>query len=102
MQSFLVINGHTNGPVMWDTGASFNFMLSLEANLLGLSPNHSLIASVVVYNEDLLKVKEIVNCSVQFKSNDLVSMNFHIVSKLSHRMIVGQKGIELLLLQATK
>ncbi len=53
---------------------------------------------MVVSNEDLLKVEGVVpvECSVQFESDNPVSMNFHVVSKLPYRMIVGLEGIKAL------
>jgi hypothetical protein len=50
---------------MWDTGAGYNFMHVIEADLLSLLMSPSPIAYVVVGNEDLLFVRGQVSCEVQ-------------------------------------
>ena len=94
MHSFLIINNQANRPVMWDSGASFNFMHSLEANLLGIATTPSPIAYVVVGNEDLLQVEGQVTCVAAFESDPSTEMIFHVVSKLPYRMIIGLSGMK--------
>jgi hypothetical protein len=82
---------------MWDSGASFNFMHQIEANLLGLSSTPSPIAFVVVGNEDLLTVEGQVQCRVAFESDPPVTMDFHVVSRLPYRTIIGLAGMKTML-----
>jgi hypothetical protein len=81
---------------MWDTGAGYNFMHAIEADLLCLPMSPSPIAYVVVGNEDLLSVQGQVSCAVQFESNNPVDLNFHVVSKLPYRSIIGMEGMKII------
>jgi hypothetical protein len=68
----------------------------IEADLLSLPMSPSPIAYVVVGNEDLLSVQGQVSCEVQFESNAPVDLNFHVVSKLPYRSIIGMEGMKII------
>jgi hypothetical protein len=90
------INNQPDRLIMWDTGATFNFMHVFEAERLQLVLSPSSITGVVVGNEARLEVIGCVSASVSIREDVSALLEFKVTANLPFGVILGLQGMQLL------